>query len=89
MKYTDFYNLLEKYFTGREIAGIQQIAYKEYYDAHGYLPKRKVQKQCAYAFLVDFIRNNIVDAEDCYNYLRSAGVARVNIEKFWASLNAE
>lgn len=87
MTYTKFYSLLSKYFTNSEIAKIQEIAFKEYKDAHGYRPMRKNQKQCAYGFLIDFIYSEIVNCLDCYEYLKYTGVSFDSVKEFWKSLD--
>ena len=87
MTYPEFYNVFKDYFTGSQIAKIQQIAFKEYTYGHGYYPLRKEQKQLAYSFVYDLIYNDIIDAEDCYEYLKSAGVSKETVEAFWKSLD--
>lgn len=83
MRYTEFYDFLKDYFTEREIVGIQMLAFREHKDAHGFYPMRKEQKQFAYGFLHDFLFNNIIDVEDCYHYLKTAGCTREHVELFW------
>ncbi len=86
MTYPEFYNLFKDYFTGGQIAEIQRIAFKEYTDGHGYYPRRKEQKQFAYSFVHDFLYD-MLDAEDCYEYLKSTGASKEIIEAFWKSLD--
>ena len=86
MNYQEFYNLFKYYFTGCQIATIQRIAFQEYKDAHGYYPMRKEQKQVAYGFVHDFMYN-MLDPEECCEYLRSTGASKENIVAFWKSLD--
>ena len=85
MTYTEFYNFFKDYFTAGQIAGLQKIAFQEHKDAHGFYPQRREQKQFAYGFLYDFLYNNIADADECYEYLKSAGVTKEQVKKFWCN----
>ena len=85
MTYTEFYKMLKYYLTGKEIADMQELAFRNYMDAHGYRPMRKEQKQVAYGFIEDLIYN--MDLEECVDYLGGYGIARYKAEAIWQSLD--
>lgn len=84
MTYEEFHNLLRGLLTKREIAVIQECAFQNYEDAHNHRPKRKEQKQMAYSFIIDFLRN--MDITECVRYLKPIGIPLLVAIRLWEGL---
>lgn len=84
MTYKEFYNIFKDYFTEWEISSLQELAFSNYEDAHGYRPMKKWQKQIAYDFLCDFLYN--MDKKECIEYFNPFRKSHLVIEEFWNSL---
>lgn len=85
MAYTDFYNLFKNFFTVREIQVMQDLAFSNYKDAHGFRPMRKEQKQVAYGFIEDLIYN--MGLNECVDFLGSYGIVWHKATALWLSMN--
>ena len=68
----------------REIAIIQEFAFQSNEDAHGYSPRWEDQKQIAYDFMIDFLRN--MEVTECVGCLKPLGIPLVTAIKFWHGL---
>lgn len=84
MTYTEFHKMFKEYLTGKEIADMQELAFSNFEDAHGYRPMRKNQKQVAYGFMEDLIYN--MEMEECVDYLGCYGISQYKAEAIWQSL---
>jgi len=84
MIYREFHDIFKNYFTEGQITVIQELAFQNYEDAHGYRPMRKEQKQTAYDFIIDFLRN--MDVTECVGYLKPIGIPRLVVINLWNSL---
>jgi len=84
MTYKEFHDILKGYFTEEQIVAMQKFAFTNYEDAHGYRPIRKEQKQIAYGFIIDFLRD--MDVTDCVGCLKPLGIPLIATINLWNSL---
>lgn len=84
MTYKKFHDILKQFMTEREIAIIQEFAFQNYEDAHGYRPKQKMQKMIAYDFIIDFMRD--MNITECVEYLKPLGIPLINAITLWYGL---
>jgi len=84
MTYREFHDIFKNYFTEGQITAIQELAFTNYEDAHGYRPMRKEQKQTAYDFIIDFLRN--MDVTECVGYLKPLGIPLIAAINLWNGL---
>ena len=84
MEYKEFHNILKRVLTERETAIIQEFAFQNYEDAHGYSPRREDQKQIAYDFMIDFLRN--MEVTECVGCLKPLGMPLVTAITLWHGL---
>ncbi len=84
MTYKKFHEKLIGTLTENQISIMQKIAFTNYEDAHGYRPIRKEQKQIAYDFIIDFLRD--MDITECVGYLKPLGIPLLVAIKLWNSL---
>lgn len=84
MTYKKFHDMFRLYLTEAQITAIQESAFQNYEDAHGYRPKRKEEKQLAYDFAVDFIRDMMVT--ECVGYLKPMGIPLTTAVNLWHGL---
>lgn len=87
MTYKEYHDIFKDYFTERQIAAMQELAFANYEDAHGYRPMRKEQKQIAYDFIINFLRD--MDAGECIEYLKPLGMRQCAIVELWDSLDRQ
>lgn len=76
--------MLNQWLTEKEIAVIQESAFQNYEDTHGYRPRRKNQKHIAYDFMIDFLRN--MELTECIGYLRPLGIPLIKAITLWNGL---
>lgn len=84
MTYKEFHDMLKWWLTEWQIAIIQEFAFQNYEDAHGCRPKRKEEKQIAYGFIIDFLRD--MDAAECVGCLKPLGIPLLAAIKLWEGL---
>jgi len=84
MTYKKFHDRLIGILTEEQITTMQKFAFQNYEDAHGYRPIRKEQKQIAYDFIIDFLRN--MDVTECVGYLKPLGIPLIAAINLWNSL---
>ncbi len=84
MTYKEFHDIFKNHFTEEQITTIQKFAFTNYEDAHGYRPIRKAQKQIAYDFIIDFLRN--MDVTECVGYLKPLGIPLLVAINLWNNL---
>lgn len=84
MTYKEFHDILKGYFTEEQITAMQKLAFINYEDAHGYRPVRKEQKQIAYEFIIDFLRD--MDVTECVGYLKPVGIPLLVAIRLWNGL---
>ncbi len=84
MTYKEFHDIFKKHFTEEQITAMQKFAFTNYEDAHGYRPIRKGQKQIAYEFIIDFLRN--MEVTECVGYLKPLGIPLITAINLWSSL---
>lgn len=84
MTYTEFCNMFKEYLTGKQLADMQDLAFRCYTVDYGYRPMRKNQKQVAYGIIQELFYR--IDVEDCVDYLKQFDVPRYKAVEFWQSL---
>lgn len=84
MTYKEFHNVLKGMLTEEQIKVIQEFAFQNYEDAHDSRPKRKEQKQIAYGFIIDFIRD--MEITECVGCLKPLGIPLLVAIKLWEGL---
>ncbi len=84
MTYKEFHDRLIGILTEEQITTMQKLAFTNYEDAHSYRPIRKEQKQIAYDFIIDFLRN--MDITECVGYLKPVGIPLIAAINLWNSL---
>ena len=84
MTYKKFHDKLIRMLTEKQIAVIQAIAFQNYKDAHGYMPESKGEKQLAYDFIIDFLRN--MEITECVGYLKPLGIPLITAIALWNGL---
>ena len=84
MTYKKYHDRLIGLLTERQITIIQEIAFQNYEDTHGCRPKRKGEKQIAYEFIIDFLRN--MDITECVGYLKPFDIPLLTAINLWNRL---
>lgn len=84
MTYKQFHDRLKWSLTEHQIAVIQEYAFQNYEDAHGRKPKKKEEKQMAYGFTVDFLRD--MNVTECVKCLKPIGIPLLTAIKLWDTL---
>lgn len=84
MTYKEFHDILKWSLTENQIAIIQEFAFQNYEDSHGCKPKRKEEKQLAYDFTIDFIRN--MNITECVGCLKPLGIPLITAVNLWHGL---
>lgn len=84
MTYKKFHDIFKNYLSEEQITTLQKFAFTNYEDAHRYRPMRKEQKQIAYDFIIDFLRN--MDITECVGYLKPLGIPLNATINLWNSL---
>lgn len=84
MTYGKLHGILRGLLTESQIQTVQELAFQNYEDAHGYRPKRKEEKQLAYDFIIDFIRD--MEVTECVGYLKPMGIPLITAVNLWHGL---
>ncbi len=84
MTYKKFHDRLIGILTEEQITTMQKLAFTNYEDAHGYRPVQKGQKQIAYDFIIDFLRN--MGVTECVGCLKPLGIPLLVAINLWNSL---
>lgn len=81
MTYKKFHDILVGSLTENQIAIIQDFAFQNYEDAHGHRPDQKTEKQMAYDFTINFIRN--MNITECVRCLKPLGIPLTTAVNLW------
>lgn len=84
MTYKKFHDVFKNYLTEKQIIILQKYAFTNYEETHGYKPMRREQKQIAYGFIIDFLRN--MNVTECIAYLKPIGIPLITAINLWNSL---
>ena len=84
MTYKQFHDRLKWSLTEHQIAAIQEYAFQNYEDAHGRKPEKKEERQMAYGFTVDFLRD--MNVTECVRCLKPVGIPLLTAIKLWDTL---
>lgn len=84
MTYKEFHDILIGFLTELQITVIQEFAFQNYEDTHSTRPKRKTEKQLAYDFIIDFLRD--IDVIECVGCLKPLGIPLIAAVNLWHGL---